>query len=228
MDRGFVITDERLHTNLPHVYAVGDIVPGLQLAHRGFQQGIFVAEEIAGLNPDGPHAALAKPLEQLVRADAGAGLFGRGQCGGLTPGSGDGPVAAGGSQRKPPARKWAATSFSDLPTRGRRPERRAGPGRRPARRPTRSRWRRRRWYPGSALSFDLIDPRQIGFPQYSAQGFRAGGGLTNFGPFYRGPAGCPRRGRRTARPGPRPSTAWPWPGRCPGRRPPPSSDRPAK
>ena len=51
MDRGFVITDERLHTNLPHVYAVGDIVPGLQLAHRGFQHGIFVAEEIAGMNP---------------------------------------------------------------------------------------------------------------------------------------------------------------------------------
>jgi dihydrolipoamide dehydrogenase len=51
MDRGFVITDERLHTNIPNVYAVGDIVPGLQLAHRGFQQGIFVAEEIAGLNP---------------------------------------------------------------------------------------------------------------------------------------------------------------------------------
>jgi dihydrolipoamide dehydrogenase len=51
MDRGFVITDERLQTNIPGVYAVGDIVPGLQLAHRGFQQGIFVAEEIAGLNP---------------------------------------------------------------------------------------------------------------------------------------------------------------------------------
>jgi dihydrolipoamide dehydrogenase len=51
MDRGFVITDERLRTNLPNVFAVGDIVPGLQLAHRGFQQGIFVAEEIAGLNP---------------------------------------------------------------------------------------------------------------------------------------------------------------------------------
>ena len=49
MDRGFVLTDERLRTNLPNVYAVGDIVPGLQLAHRGFQQGIFVAEEIAGL-----------------------------------------------------------------------------------------------------------------------------------------------------------------------------------
>ena len=51
MDRGFVLTDERLRTNLPGVYAVGDIVPGLQLAHRGFQQGIFVAEDIAGLEP---------------------------------------------------------------------------------------------------------------------------------------------------------------------------------
>ncbi|MCP2165270.1 dihydrolipoyl dehydrogenase [Goodfellowiella coeruleoviolacea] len=51
IERGFVITDERLRTNLPGVYAVGDLVPGLQLAHRGFQQGIFVAEEIAGLNP---------------------------------------------------------------------------------------------------------------------------------------------------------------------------------
>lgn len=51
MDRGFVITNERLLTSVPNVYAVGDIVPGLQLAHRGFQQGIFVAEEIAGLNP---------------------------------------------------------------------------------------------------------------------------------------------------------------------------------
>ncbi|SDK37045.1 dihydrolipoamide dehydrogenase [Lentzea albidocapillata subsp. violacea] len=51
IDRGFVVTDERLRTNLENVYAVGDIVPGLQLAHRGFQQGIFVAEEIAGQNP---------------------------------------------------------------------------------------------------------------------------------------------------------------------------------
>jgi dihydrolipoamide dehydrogenase len=51
MDRGFVSTDERLRTNLPNVFAVGDIVPGLQLAHRGFQHGIFVAEEIAGRNP---------------------------------------------------------------------------------------------------------------------------------------------------------------------------------
>lgn len=51
MARGFVITNERLHTGVANIYAAGDIVPGLQLAHRGFQQGIFVAEEIAGLNP---------------------------------------------------------------------------------------------------------------------------------------------------------------------------------
>jgi len=51
VDRGWVPTDDRLHTNIAGVYAVGDIVPGLQLAHRGFQQGIFVAEEIAGLSP---------------------------------------------------------------------------------------------------------------------------------------------------------------------------------
>ena len=51
MDRGFVLTNDRLETNLSGVYAVGDIVPGLQLAHRGFMQGIFVAEEIAGLKP---------------------------------------------------------------------------------------------------------------------------------------------------------------------------------
>jgi len=51
VDRGFVLTDEKLHTGIANIYAVGDIVPGLQLAHRGFQQGIFVAEQIAGLSP---------------------------------------------------------------------------------------------------------------------------------------------------------------------------------
>ena len=51
VDRGWVPTNERLATNVPGIYAVGDLVPGLQLAHRGFQHGIFVAEEIAGLKP---------------------------------------------------------------------------------------------------------------------------------------------------------------------------------
>ncbi len=51
LDRGYVVADERCRTKVPGVFAVGDIVPGLQLAHRGFAQGIFVAEEIAGLDP---------------------------------------------------------------------------------------------------------------------------------------------------------------------------------
>nr|WP_254456264.1 dihydrolipoyl dehydrogenase [Paeniglutamicibacter quisquiliarum] len=51
MDRGFVLINERCHTGVGNIYAIGDIVPGVQLAHRGYQHGIFVAEEIAGLNP---------------------------------------------------------------------------------------------------------------------------------------------------------------------------------
>ncbi|MFN3949377.1 dihydrolipoyl dehydrogenase [Microbacterium sp.] len=67
LERGFVTTDARLRTAAPHVWAVGDIVPGLQLAHRGFQQGMFVAEEIAGLSPvlvpdvDVPRVAYSHP-----------------------------------------------------------------------------------------------------------------------------------------------------------------------
>jgi dihydrolipoamide dehydrogenase len=50
-DRGFVLVNEKLETNVPGVYAIGDITPGLQLAHRSYQHGIFVAEQIAGQNP---------------------------------------------------------------------------------------------------------------------------------------------------------------------------------
>jgi dihydrolipoamide dehydrogenase len=51
LDRGFLIVDEKCHTNVEGIYAVGDLIPTLQLAHVGFGEGILVAEEIAGLNP---------------------------------------------------------------------------------------------------------------------------------------------------------------------------------
>jgi dihydrolipoamide dehydrogenase len=51
MDRGHVLVDEKCRTNVPGIWAVGDLIPTLQLAHVGFGEGILVAEEIAGLNP---------------------------------------------------------------------------------------------------------------------------------------------------------------------------------
>lgn len=51
MDRGYVLVDEKCRTNVPGIWAVGDLIPTLQLAHVGFAEGIMVAEEIAGLNP---------------------------------------------------------------------------------------------------------------------------------------------------------------------------------
>ena len=51
MDRGYVLVDDHCRTNVPGIFAVGDIIPTLQLAHVGFQEGILVAETIAGLNP---------------------------------------------------------------------------------------------------------------------------------------------------------------------------------
>lgn len=51
MDRGYVLVDNKCRTNIPGIFAVGDLIPTLQLAHVGFAEGILVAEEIAGYNP---------------------------------------------------------------------------------------------------------------------------------------------------------------------------------
>jgi dihydrolipoamide dehydrogenase len=51
MDRGYILVDDKCRTNIPGIWAVGDLIPTLQLAHVGFAEGIMVAEEIAGLNP---------------------------------------------------------------------------------------------------------------------------------------------------------------------------------
>jgi dihydrolipoamide dehydrogenase len=49
MERGYVLVDEYCQTNVPTISAVGDLRPGLQLAHVGFGEGIMVAERLAGL-----------------------------------------------------------------------------------------------------------------------------------------------------------------------------------
>jgi dihydrolipoamide dehydrogenase len=51
MDRGFITVDEHCRTNIDTISAVGDVRPGLQLAHLAFAEGIMVAERLGGLNP---------------------------------------------------------------------------------------------------------------------------------------------------------------------------------
>ena len=48
-DRGFVTVDGYCQTNVPTISAVGDLIPGPQLAHAGFAEGIMVAERLGGL-----------------------------------------------------------------------------------------------------------------------------------------------------------------------------------
>ncbi len=49
VERGFVQVDEYCRTSVPTISAVGDLTPGLQLAHVGFAEGILVAERVSGL-----------------------------------------------------------------------------------------------------------------------------------------------------------------------------------
>ena len=47
-ERGYIHVDEHCGTNLPNVYAIGDVVRGPMLAHKGSEEGVMVAERIAG------------------------------------------------------------------------------------------------------------------------------------------------------------------------------------
>lgn len=50
-DRGLVEVDMHLRTNVPNIYAIGDVVKGVMLAHKAEEEGVFVAETIAGQKP---------------------------------------------------------------------------------------------------------------------------------------------------------------------------------
>jgi dihydrolipoamide dehydrogenase len=50
-ERGRVATDAHLRTSVPHIYAIGDVTKGAMLAHKAEEEGIFVAEQIAGQKP---------------------------------------------------------------------------------------------------------------------------------------------------------------------------------
>ncbi len=81
-DRGYIHVDDNCETNLPGVYAIGDVVRGPMLAHKGSEEGIMVAENIAGqhghLNYDAipwviytnPEIAWVGKTEQALKAEA--------------------------------------------------------------------------------------------------------------------------------------------------------------
>ena len=46
-----MFTDDHLKTNVPHIYAIGDVVKGAMLAHKAEEEGVFVAEYLAGQKP---------------------------------------------------------------------------------------------------------------------------------------------------------------------------------
>jgi len=72
LDDGFVRVDQRLATSVADVYASGDVVRGLQLAHRGFAHGIFVAEEIghrAGVLDRAPSPIVDTDIPRVTYCD---------------------------------------------------------------------------------------------------------------------------------------------------------------
>ncbi|MEP6657508.1 MAG: FAD-dependent oxidoreductase, partial [Betaproteobacteria bacterium] len=80
-ERGFVAVDDHCRTNLPNVWAIGDVVRGPMLAHKAEEEGVAVAERIAGQQPHvdfntipwviytSPEIAWVGKTEQQLKAD---------------------------------------------------------------------------------------------------------------------------------------------------------------
>ncbi|GAA4416656.1 dihydrolipoyl dehydrogenase [Nibrella viscosa] len=49
--KGQIEVDDHLQTKVPHIYAIGDVIRGAMLAHKAEEEGVFVAETIAGQKP---------------------------------------------------------------------------------------------------------------------------------------------------------------------------------
>ncbi len=58
MDRGFIKVDPALETNVPGIYAIGDVVGGKLLAHKAYREAIVAVENAAGLSRTVDHTAL--------------------------------------------------------------------------------------------------------------------------------------------------------------------------
>lgn len=50
-ERGRVKVNDHLQTNVPHIYAIGDVIQGAMLAHKASEEGVLVAEQLAGQKP---------------------------------------------------------------------------------------------------------------------------------------------------------------------------------
>ncbi len=81
LERGFIAVDDNCRTNLPNVWAIGDVVRGPMLAHKAEEEGVAVAERIAGQKPHvdfntipwviytTPEIAWVGKTEQQLKAD---------------------------------------------------------------------------------------------------------------------------------------------------------------
>jgi len=50
-DKGRIVVDDHLQTKVPGIYAIGDVIKGAMLAHKAEEEGVLVAEQIAGQKP---------------------------------------------------------------------------------------------------------------------------------------------------------------------------------
>jgi len=72
IEKGFIVVDEKRRTNVPHVYAIGDVAGQPMLAHKASREGIVAAEVIAGL----PSAADYRVVPAVIFTDPEVGSVG--------------------------------------------------------------------------------------------------------------------------------------------------------